>query len=634
MLRLSALYFSLVFLSLGYQSLLKTGFGKNIFMSYVTMAFVMFLCSVLGKLSYFKYFLAVLLISAAASIWYSYRKNKKIPDVKELFSPSFFVFLIAFFYLYFVMRTKAFSQVDDIFRWSAKVQEALRLDCLYTSTQYSYISPNFYPPFTTLNEIFFNKMLGGYNDSWSLFANSSLCFVLLLPFCDRLKWTVKDSVKAVSQLFIIFGLLLSVNLNPTMNGNVFLFNTTYPDWITGLMIASGFLQVLWFENKLSDYVYFCFLNSALLQTDRICFAFSLLICATLVIRLVVCREFTSQSIKRFVLLGIAIPVVLYFSWRVYLSTFDPKLLFHIAISNGNIISVIPNPYISSNSLAASVAGNHIISFAVAEHQMQILSEYIKRFFFEPVYIHPFPISYFVFNLLVSGTLLGLYHFNRDSKQLVVISVFYFLGSLAYAATVCFTYMFSFSYEEAVSLAVYGRYMQSYTLSGLVLMIFTLLTYIRHDVIYPIVLVIVFCFAEPLSFETAIATPGKETYMQKEREVIRNYVETEYNGEPTLVVDSTDIAYYFMIRNIYAEKAANITLYQNGSESTAAEFAEKCKDREFVLIGEADERFIAIWNELTDVPCYNTTLYRVVHEENTISFEMVYSFEAMIRGTGD
>ena len=604
------------------MEILNTGFGKAAVMAYVSAAFIMFAASILGKLSYFKYLLALIMVFLGVLALKSIHKDKRsFKDLLKAFTPSFVVFTVFFFYLYVTMKTKGLSQVDDNFRWAAKVQEALRLDCLYTSTAYSFVKPDYYPPFTTLNEIFFNKMLGDYSDSSSLLANGSLCFTLLLPFLDRLNWKKEDILKIICASLVTVMILLSVNHNPTMNGSVFIFNTTYPDWITGLMIACAFLEILCFENSLSSYLFFAFLNSALLQTDRICFAFSLLITVTLFFRLLVKKELDKKSLGRFFIFAVFIPVALYFGWRVYLSVFAPKLLFHIALPRDNVLKV-SDPQILSSGIS-------LPALQLADYQHDILTGFIGCLFREPIYVHPFKIAYLPFNILVLAVLLALNIINRKDKQLCVVGIFYFLGSLAYAFVVCYTYMFNYPYEEAITLAVYGRYMQSYTISGLAVMLYALLIYIKHWAVYIAVLLISVGFVEPLSIDSLVPTPDRKYYHQDERILIKDYVDHQYDGEPTIVVDVNDVSYYYLIRNLYGEKAANLKLFHDLKKKSYEDFVKLCEENDYILIGDYDSAFVEkYWYRLSDTPCYNSALYRIVHADHGVDFELVYGFEAM------
>ena len=618
MIRLLILYFTLCFISFFFSKILNIGFGKAICISYIVTAFIMLFSSIIGKLSYFKYFLLILIVLFFFILIRKY--NYKV--YCELFSPSFVLFTIFFFYLYFVMKTKGLSQVDDFARWSGKVQEALRFDCLYTIDGYSYMKADYYPPFSTLNEIFFNKMLGGYNDSSSLFANGSLCFALVMCFVDRFKWTKKDIFNIICSFFITIFILLSVNKNPTLYSNAFVFNSTYPDWLTGLMLGLGFITILEFKGDISDFLFFCFLNTALLHIDRTSFAFSILLTITLAYKLFFNKTANKKDILKYLVFCILIPVSIYMIWRLYLSKFDSRLLYYITNVKQDTVEQ------QKQILKASVSLN---AFSIKEililkpYQMDILKEFIRRFFVEPIYIHPFNISYFSFNVAVCLLMLLIRTFKK-AKEISIITVFYFLGSLAYAAAVCYTYMYHFPRSEAIGLDVYGRYLQVYTISGLVILSFVINKYIKHSVSYPSVLLLLLLFVEPLSVETIIPTPNKLKYKQNEIVAIKKYVDYEYNYESTVVVDSYEIAYYYLIRNTYGEKASNIVIFNNHNDAKLEDFIELCQKNDYLLIGDTDEDFVNnYWKTISEQPCYNSTLYRIVKNDNNVDFEIVYVF---------
>ncbi|MBR2577766.1 MAG: hypothetical protein IKE38_02430, partial [Erysipelotrichaceae bacterium] len=115
---------------------------------------------------------------------------------------------------------------------------------------------------------------------------------------------------------------------------------------------------------------------------------------------------------------------------------------------------------------------------------------------------------------------------------------------------------------------------------------------------------------------------------------RNYAEHEYNGEPTIVVNSWDISYFYVIRNAYGEKSAGLISFRNSEDHRLEEFADLCRKCDYILIGDYDDDFHDnYWSRLSDTACYNSTLYRIIHDGDDFRFEMVYGFEAMTKGSG-
>ena len=84
--------------------LLNVPFGKALPLSYIVCSFLMYLCSLLGRFSLFKYVFAILLVfTYGYTIFLLVSKKKSIKVlIKQLFRPSTLIFTFIFIYMYFM----------------------------------------------------------------------------------------------------------------------------------------------------------------------------------------------------------------------------------------------------------------------------------------------------------------------------------------------------------------------------------------------------------------------------------------------------------------------------------------------------------------------------------------------------
>ena len=132
--------------------------------------------------------------------------------------------------------------------------------------------------------------------------------------------------------------------------------------------------------------------------------------------------------------------------------------------------------------------------------------------------------------------------------------------------------------------------------------------------------------EPNSIDTIIYNPNRVKFRESEIAKLDNYFETEYNYQSLLVINQTDMAYKNLIRFTADEKGENISFYQLTKDTPIEEFIGLLKENELLYIGDYDDIFMPFWEELTDLPPYNNSLYRIINNNHDIEFELIYTWD--------
>ena len=624
--------FPLLLLILGYAlfyvTMLDIRFGKAVPLSLITLSFLLFLTNMITSLSAIKISAILFIVVLLPICILTVIVNKKKPEtiLKNYLCPSLVIFVLFFLYYYFVTRNRGLSYIDDFFRWAPKVKEAIATDKLYSLNHSDFAKPDKYPPFSTLLQLLFNLYIGGYSEGSSLFAVGVFGVSLLLIYTDRFNWDLKDLPGILTSPFLILALLLTVNSNAYMDEGLSFFNNTYVDWMMAVMLASGFLHILEFKGTLSDFIAFGVLNTALMLTDSISFSFSLILIATLLTVMYLKKQFRNFGWMHFLVWMILIPGAFYLLWRVYLYQYNPTAAFSISQS-------LPFVTVSENSrslLKSALTSQRILN--ATDTQTGIFKSYLLALVTEPLYRHPFPLTYMMVIALVTASLLVTYYFHRKQVQILPIALFFVGGSLAYALAQGYGYAFVLKEYEGVRLAQFGRYLQTYTLPGLIIAVLTPLSLLKNHLWSPAGLLAAALFVEPASVKELTIQKEPYIYWEKEREILQEYLDLVYKNEKILVVYQNDQRNRYIIDYLFGDKSSNLYYYYiyKVDDYDYKRFINHAKASDYILIAGANDEFVQnIWTNITEYDCSNLGMYKVIVHEGKLYLEASYNFEFLI-----
>ncbi|MGN1054758.1 MAG: hypothetical protein ACI4P1_05720, partial [Erysipelotrichaceae bacterium] len=384
------------------------------------------------------------------------------------------------------------------------------------------------------------------------------------------------------------------------------FNSIYVDWLLSFALMYGFYLIYRFNYKgVSDYVFIGMASFVLIFTKQIGMALALLLYATLLIKMFFDKEFSIKNFVKFFIISLVIPVMIYYSWNVYAS-----LVFNNTL--GGLSSSIPvdESFISGGFSSAS-AIKQIIDFFVFT-------------LYEPVMMHPIRLSYFVIILAVTVSMIIYGRINNERLSYYVIPAFYFLGSIGYALGIELSYISLFADGETYPL--YGRYMQTYTYTGFLLVFVLVYEKIskKEQLLIPLFASCIFMNIK--SIDTFVYNDNRELFRAEERQLIGEWVDNEYNYQNIVVINQTDIRYRNLMIKLFGEKGENADYVQFFKDKNTQDMIDLLSNYEYILIGDSDNHFIETWNQITDVPAYNSTLYKITNADSGIELEMVYVWE--------
>jgi len=574
---------------------LKEKFGKCLPASFIILSFELFVCSIIGSIYYLKYLVGLSLIICAVSLLWK-RKLISNDAVKNYFNISLIVFVLLFVFICLRTKNIYLSNIDDLHYYSRLVKDVMRNGVVYTDTLKTTVNPGFYPPFCVFLQSAFCVILGGYSEPNLIFSMVLFSISFFMILFDRLEYKLKDIIKGLIILSIVFVVTLSIQQNRTMSQQIYIYNSIYNDWLISIIAAYIYYLVF---SKNTNLPIVVVTGTALCLIKPHSLPLYLLAIFSYVI-----KEFfyNHKNVKELIkpILILLIPLLVYALVDIYKGSFSGRSMLDASVSALNGASAGKNRNLAS----------------------ELLVNYSKALIFEPVMSKPFEMSY-AFIVVIQTALLGL--ISRKYKLDVIIS--YVLGAIGYAVMLYFTFL-SRGTGEGLGLVMYGRYMQTYTYIGMLLIMYLLIEYRDKLYIYIAFLLGSILFVDSDSIKYINPFEKIEIFKENERKELQYYFDTQYKNEKMIVLNSTNINYYALIENIIDTRGDNVQ-YIAGSpkdlQTYLKEFIKACNKNELLLIGDYDDLFDNnVWKKITNQPCYNSSLYKILkNKDGTIDFELLY-----------
>lgn len=588
MIRLIFTIFTIICFALPFVILFNYKFGKALPLSYITITFLMFICSLINNLSLFKYIIILCELIIIAIFILKYGQHKK-KIINNLFRYSTFTFIIIFIFLFFILKDRMYSYVDDYHYWGILVRDSIENNALYTAKN-TLASIGSYPPFLTLLEISFNKLIGniGLMDGISMLAISSFVISLFIHLLDKYELNKTDVIKAVLTLLLIVLSTLIISTNNDV-GVYFLYNTTLIDWPMGFMFAYCMYLAFISDGNLCDSLNLGICCSALILVKQVSIPLTMLVLATYL-----CTLLVNKKISKKYLLSLSIPIFVYLIWQAQV------VLFNKIIPLAGSVNVV------GDALNLTGDGDTAI----------IISRFIKAFFTNPIYLRPIHLSFFAIILSTSLILLLLGYLKKSNKY-YVFSIFNFVGGLGYSLVILISYVSKFNHTYGMTLVCFGRYMQTYTLGSLILLIMLFASENKKYKNILVSLLLVCLFIEPTSVITLKKTKIEENRLYDFKNTFSNFYNYTYNNEKTVVLYSTNIAGVELMNFVMDRKNENFIIYNSVDNHDSYESFDKVlNDAKYLIVVDSNDDFWKNCNHMfQDNFILNESIYTINYDEN-------------------
>ena len=610
---------SLVFLT-------KRSFGKCLPLAMMGSAFLLFFSQLVFNT--FNVGFVIGIVFAVASVGFAIFKRKEWDKYKKLiFSSGFIVFITVYVLVFIYDFARGFSVWDEFSHWGMMLKEMLRLDSFYSVDASNLMVHKDYPPIMQLFELFWIKLCGGYSETFALRALHTFELSLFIPFITEKVAEKKNILKSV---LVGITSLFAVVLTMIIFDQHGVFQSIYTDYVMALVVVFMMMVILvsrkvsWFE-----IITIMFGGGFLLLLKQMGLPLYLMVLCFFVGMLWLRKNETwKQFFKHIgwkkillVCLAFGLPFVLWLVWgRLVADTVQQFDLSKISISDFFKILI--------------GHGEEWQNFTIKKYLMALGQENISTSYIQ--------ISFLQSIIIFVGSLWGTWWIFRKSlikKEIVYTGVILILGALGYAATMMVLYVLSFSMDEGTTLASFNRYMGTYSMIMILMVVMIVIWQAvemkKRHILYITVIVLALLNAPAAYSKVYPYLKGKEAKYDQYAVMADNLRNTIEDDAKVFLIVQKSQGYFFYLQYYATPMKMNYGFATwitgenvDGKAYYKNSILPRIKDYDYLFVVDTDERFSELYcDSLKICPIKDKSLYKVEKDDNgeVRKYELIKAF---------
>ncbi len=568
---------------------------------------------------------------------YSFFSNKRQDHatgfkelLQQLWGEGLLIYSVFFIFCFFTNYQKRFLSWDEFSHWGMFIKENLRLDSLYCKSPVQFVHKD-YVPAITLFETVWCKLCGRFSEADAYRGIQVFMFALLMPVFEPF-WeerVSKEKNRMPGYLFrfspMLIVLLIPLIFN-TDNGFMF-YHSVYCDVVVGILFF--YCAFVVYREDLSS-KYTCLIltlgNTVLVLTKMSAVALLPMIMVLFLTQYVVYKDRGNLVRKVLMLLPTgAVPVLFWIWYNRFVDKYVPNI-GSTQSYDGMRLSAIADVFADPSKSSIPYIG-------------KIRDHYIDALLHRDILIHGSYIVVIIFCFIAFMIMANTVKEDRDKYRLLIAGTWSLVMGTAYAFLMYFLYATAFCEQEAVYLASYERYMNSFVIS---IVFFVISAYFdsgiwrEHKKDYYVLLLV---FSMSLSFMHIDAfdqlLPGNLT---KDEEKISEYTvnaSTILNNTPEdsivfLVKRGDDgdylwhMCYYCSPRTFWGGSIGPAVSESDtwSADYTVEEFTDSVRQSDYICFCEIDDAFMDKYSEVFADPSLisDGKLYRISNNQEGIILE--------------
>lgn len=433
----------------------KVKLNYSFLVSTLSFSIILYLFGLFKALDIGVYF--ILIISLISFLYLIFLLIKKKIKIRDIFNLPTFIFLIISFLLYILLLNTHYSNWDEFAHWGPNLKAMLEYDTFWANQEWNgtHIA---YPPLIGLFEYLVCKINGGFNEGISYFAINIMILSALMIFIKDKKINFINVIKTLFLIFIIYTLMLSFK---------FYLTSIYIDFILGLMFFIALYLGVKDDKEFSDKLLLVMLlfSLPLIKDAGLVLAGIVLLeifIKEIFLKVIKEKKISKDTIKKLLPLIILLVVIFlgYLSFKIYCNINNIHVDFqHDAnnISGFNLIDYLKSItyFKAPNDITKEIVGN----FYTALNQKSI----IVGIFDTAILI--------VSVMLIYLFVLFFKDKNKKNKDIYLTIILTLCGGfIIYSMFLLCIYIFALPTHEGLELASYTRYMSTFLIAFLLLIL--------------------------------------------------------------------------------------------------------------------------------------------------------------------
>lgn len=451
-------------------------------------------------------------------------KNIKRKTIKQLgekiFSAGTIFFIIMFLIFIITTSRRSITHWDQFSYWSYATK-----DMYYTGKLAIQNSITIqYPPMPAILQVFFMRIIGEYSQGIEIFTTWILGISMLIPLFNK-----SNDKKIVNIAIGILCLCI-----PAVFSMVIFYESAYSDGLLGLFI--GYISIVHFFEKDNKFKNLSLILSIIVVTIMKPTGFvisGIIVITFLIYEFMKNKRLEFIKLKQNIIIIILILIILltYLSWNMYL-----KLN---SINENNLVTITINEQKENksigyiiNSLVTTILGINVDNYDAAQSNGSLITKIQNTIeIYTPIQISALGVIciYAVIFLLIYKY--GKIESKEQNNKLKYMLISIFSGIILYILFLQVAYITKFSNSEMLNHDGFERYIGTYLLGILYIIVFIVLNIIKtktlnNNLLYVILTAIIVMITPMNQLANATVTSGiyninNESYLYASYEYSKN-----------------------------------------------------------------------------------------------------------------
>ncbi len=607
----TSLFLSLIF---------KKNIGQTIFLGNFIYIVILYLSGIFSVMDFG--FITIIFLNFLMLLFNIHKYIKKEISIrKNILSTGTLVFICSYFLIVFISHNRFVNEWDEFSHWALAVKNMFNLDNLGLGNDSTILFKD-YLSGTSIFQYFCMKISGTYKESMLYIGMDIMILSLLIPITNLFKQ--KNNYLQYILYIILF--FFPTIFYPTI------YLSLYVDGILGLTFSYALYS--YYVNRKETLSKFDLFNLYTSLTMLVFIKdFGLILMLIVYMIILIDNMFIRNKFKlnlkeiwknnKSIILSIVFPLLIKITWIITL-----KINNISGKSAGSVLKTLLN----------------LINLKIEPYQISTIKNFINATFLSKLAGTFLTITYLM--LFVIIIVLGYIIINnikeKHKKSMKILVISTILGFIVYATLLLLAYLSVFSEYEAITIASFTRYMNTYCLGTLflyiVILIFTFKDDVKKSNNFVIILLLIFIInfdVTPLIIMSTNKLENNRNYASmrgKYQELIYK-TNKHLKAKDNLYFIATDtngyeyyIAKYELTPIKLNEGLGNWSIGNKYSESdiwtiekTQNEWKEELvKKYDYVYLYKVDEEFIELYGDLfiTD-KINNNQLYKVDKENGKL-----------------
>jgi hypothetical protein len=593
-----AIPFIIIILSISSCLTVKFKFKQenSILITFLSTGILLYILGLFNIMKFGIYLIQILTVLGIVYLIYaSYKKQFKL---NEIFTLGTLLYILALLVVSALVKDTYYTAWDEFSHWGSNLKAMVAYDVLWSSNLYDGVHV-VYPPLAGIIEYFICKLNGGFSEAISYFAVDTFVITLLLPMLRNLKYTLKDIAKAILAMFSVFCLIFIFGFKLT---------SIYIDLILAMLFAIG-IYISFKNENIEDKILIPIILISLVILKDTGLVLSGIILVQLGINYVLYpiiknKKITKEIIKKFLMLIVILIVILaiYGTWKLYCS------------SNGKVLDYRHD----TNSIAEFNIKDFIkavIHIRCPEGKLLDISNSFYSALNSTSLVSNYPFRSAI-QILIVLDIIGIVIYSvtkekEDKRKILVLCITMNIGFILYCLLLMATYMFAFTEQEGRGLASYERYMPTYFIAWVTVIIAIIINMKKNSLKSMLIVALVCLYGMNIGTFLWPVSKGYTTMsqeIQNEGEIILNNV--ELSNKVYIIYQQSNGYEFHQLRYCISPVKTNLVCEWSLGEPTyegfiwnydisLEEFEQKLIDEEFdyVFVARSDENLTSKYGEI-------------------------------------